>query len=275
MDVLRRNNVTVKGDGEQVLLFAHGFGCDQQMWRYVTPPFERDYKVVLFDYVGCGKSDIIQYNPNRYDSLHGYALDILEICEALQLREVILIGHSVSAVIGLLASIQKPEYFKAHILVCPSACYINKPGYYGGFEEADLEELMEVMDSNYLGWSNYLAPVVMKNADKPDLTEELAKSFCSMDKEITQNFARATFFSDNREDLAKVQQPCLILQCAEDDIASEKVGEYVHSKLKDSQIRYMKATGHCPHMSHPEETILYMTEYLQNFSNPIPSTAAH
>lgn len=268
MNVLKRNNVKVSGQGKRVLLFAHGFGCDQQMWRYITPAFEEDFKIVLFDYVGCGNSDLENYDANRYASLHGYALDIVEICEALDLKEVTLVGHSVSAMIGILAANQEPNYFKSLILVCPSACYLNKNGYTGGFEKKDLEELMAVMDSNYLGWSNYLAPIVMKNADRPELTEELEKSFCSMDKEITRNFARTTFFSDNRKDLKQVQHPCLVLQCADDDIACEQVGEYVHSQLSDSTIIYMKATGHCPHMSHPEETISCIREYLY----PVPTT---
>lgn len=256
--------MNVIGQGKETLLFAHGFGCDQQMWRYITPSFEKKYKIVLFDYVGCGKSDITHYNENRYSSLHGYAEDVVEICRELDIKNVHFVGHSVSSVIGLLASIKAPEIFQSMILICPSPCYINKPGYHGGFEEKDLEELMEVMDNNYLGWSNYLAPVVMKNPEKPELTKELAESFCSMDKEITRNFARTTFFSDNRDDLTQVQHPCLILQCSEDDIACEKVGEYMHQKLPNSTIVYMKATGHCPHMSHPEETIEGIRNYLAN-----------
>lgn len=263
MDVIKRNNVRVLGEGAQVLMFAHGFGCDQTMWRYIIPAYEKDYKIVLFDYVGCGKSDISQFTEERYSSLHGYALDIIEICESLNLRDVILVGHSVSSMVGMLASIQRPEYFRSLILVCPSPCYINKDGYQGGFEEKDLEGLMEVMDNNYVGWASFLAPVVMKNQEQPGLTEELEKSFCSMDKEITQNFARITFFSDNREDLSKVKVPSLVLQCSEDDIAPKEVGEYVKDKLENSTIYYMKATGHCPHMSHPVETIECISRYLE------------
>ncbi|WP_281387357.1 alpha/beta fold hydrolase [Arenibacter arenosicollis] len=263
MDVLKRNNVNIIGKGSQVIMFAHGFGCDQVMWRYITPAFEEDYKLVLFDYVGCGKSDIGQYNEDRYGSLHGYAQDVLEICNTLSLENVILVGHSVSSMIGMLASIQQPELFRSLILVCPSPCYINKPGYTGGFEEKDLLELMEVMENNYVGWASFLAPVVMKNTERPELVQELGESFCSMDKEITGNFAKVTFFSDNRKDLPKVKVPSLILQCTEDDIASDKVGAYVQDNLRHSEIYHMKATGHCPHMSDPEETIKYIKQYLQ------------
>ncbi|NNE78392.1 MAG: alpha/beta hydrolase [Pricia sp.] len=263
MNVLKRNNVKVFGKGDQTLMFAHGFGCDQAMWRFITPAFEEDYKIVLFDYVGCGKSEISEYTEERYGSLYGYALDILEICHELNLENVILVGHSVSSIIGMLASIREPDLFRSLILICPSPCYINKPGYYGGFEEKDLIGLMEVMENNYVGWSSYLAPVVMKNAERPELTDELQKSFCSMDKEITENFARVTFFSDNREDLAKVNVPSLILQCSEDDIASEKVGAYVHKKVGGSVMYEMQATGHCPHMSHPDETIHCIKRYLK------------
>jgi len=263
MNILKRNNVNVFGKGTQVIMFAHGFGCDQVMWRFITPAFEEDYKLVLFDYVGCGKSDIGQYNEDRYGSLHGYAQDILEICHALNLENVILVGHSVSSLIGMLASIQQPELFRSLLLVCPSPCYINKPGYIGGFEEKDLQGLMEVMENNYVGWASFLAPVVMKNAERLELVKELEESFCSMDKEITGNFAKVTFFSDNREDLPKVKVPSLILQCTEDDIAGEEVGAYVHDNLRNSVIKRMKATGHCPHMSHPEETIECIQQYLQ------------
>ncbi len=262
MNIVRRNNVKVFGNGKEVLMFAHGFGCDQTMWRYITPAFEEYYKIVLFDYVGCGKSDIEQYNTERYNTLHGYALDILDVCQELQLKNIVFVGHSVSAMIGLLASTQDQELFQNLILICPSPCYINQPDYFGGFEKKDLEGLMDIMENNYVGWSSLLAPVVMKNSDVPELTEELEKSFCSMDKEITQNFARVTFFSDNREDLPKIKVPSLILQCSQDDIANDKVGMYVHRHLPKSTMNMMKATGHCPHMSHPEETIQCIEAYL-------------
>ncbi len=268
MSILRRNNVKVFGKGERVLMFAHGFGCDQVMWRYITPAFEENYKIVLFDYVGCGKSEIAAYDENRYTSLHGYALDIIEICEELHLSNIILVGHSVSSMIGILASIQRPDIFNSLILVCPSSCYLNKDDYSGGFDRKDLEELLQVMENNYIGWSDYLAPIVMKNSERPELTEELTNSFCSMDHQITRNFARVTFFSDNRKDLSKVRVPSLILQCSQDDIAPERVGKFINERLKESSIIFMKATGHCPHMSHPAETIQCMKDFIAQIAKP-------
>lgn len=261
-EILKRNNVTISGKGSQPMLFAHGFGCDQTMWRFISPAFEDDYRLIQFDYVGCGKSDLSAYNHEKYNSLHGYAQDILDICEALDLKDVILVGHSVSSIIGILANLQKPHIFDSLILICPSPCYINSPGYTGGFEKSDLEELLEVMDSNYVSWAHYLAPIVMKNPDKPMLSEELGNSFCSINPEITKKFAELTFFSDNREDLKKVETPCLILQCSEDDIAPDEVGDYVNEELKNSVLFKLKASGHCPHMSEPAETIESIQKFL-------------
>ncbi|MBD0284010.1 MAG: alpha/beta hydrolase [Bacteroidota bacterium] len=257
-----RNNVKVFGNGTQPMLFAHGFGCDQNMWRFITPAFENDYKIILFDYVGAGKSDVRAYNPERYASLQGYAKDILEICEELQLSQVIFVGHSVSSMIGLLAAIEKPDYFERLIMVGPSPGYINDGDYKGGFERKDIEDLLETMERNYIGWANFLAPAIMGNKDRPQLGEELTESFCSTDPIIARQFAEATFFSDNREDLKKVSIPSLILQCSEDIIAPPEVGAYLSKNLKNSTLRIMRATGHCPHMSEPEETITLMKEYL-------------
>lgn len=260
--ILGRNNVKVFGQGTQPMLFAHGFGCDQNMWRFVAPAFEHDYRVVLFDYVGSGGSDLKAYNPNRYENLDGYASDVLEICQAMDLSEVIFVGHSVSSMVGLLASIREPARFGRLIHICPSPCYINHPQYVGGFERADLEGLLDLMEKNYMGWANFLAPVVMKNPDRPDLTHELEESFCSTDPKIAGRFARATFFADNRADLPKGNVPSLILQTTDDAIAPLEVGDYVHRHLPLSTLRVMKASGHCPHMSHPEETIQVIREYL-------------
>ncbi|WP_405382060.1 alpha/beta fold hydrolase [Maribacter sp. LLG6340-A2] len=250
-----RNNVRVFGNGEQTIILAHGFGCDQAMWRYIIPFLKKHFRVLVFDYVGCGKSDISSYDYNRYGTLLGYAQDVIEICEELNIEQSIFIGHSVSSMIGVLASIKKPKIFKSMVMICPSSCYLNTDDYQGGFEKSELEDLLEMLDSNYIEWANYLAPVVMKNPEQAHLTNELADSFCSMDKSITKNFARVTFFSDNREDLRKVNIPCLIVQCMEDDIANKKVGEYVKDKVPNSKIIYMEVSGHCPHISHPEETI--------------------
>jgi sigma-B regulation protein RsbQ len=261
--ILSRNNIKVTGRGTQPIIFAHGFGCDQNMWRFVAPAFEDDYRVVLFDYVGSGRSDLRAYNPERYSSLNGYAEDILDICEALELEDVILVGHSVSSMIGLLAAIHEPELFQRLVFVGPSPRYINEaPDYVGGFERRDIEELLETMDKNYIGWANFLAPVVMKNPDRPELTKELTESFCSTDPTIARRFAEVTFFSDNRRDLPKLRVPSLILQCSEDLIAPVQVGEYLHRNLSHSTLRVMKATGHCPHMSAPGETIDIIKDYL-------------
>ena len=257
-----RNNVKSFGTGEQTMMFAHGFGCDQNMWRYITPAFENDYRIVLFDYVGAGKSDLSSYNPERYSSLHGYAQDVLEICEELQLSNVIFVGHSVSSMIGLLAAVEKPHYFSDIIMVGPSPCYINNDGYVGGFERKDIEGLLETMEKNYIGWANFLAPSIMANKDRPELGEELTESFCSTDPIIASQFAKATFFSDNRSDLAKLQTPCLILQCSDDIIAPFAVGDFVHKNIAQSTLKVLNAKGHCPHLSEPEETILAIKDYL-------------
>jgi sigma-B regulation protein RsbQ len=262
-DILSRNNVQVTGRGSQPILFAHGFGCDQHMWRFVAPAFEADYRVILFDYVGSGRSDLRAYNRERYSSLNGYAEDILDICRALDLRDVIFVGHSVSSMIGLLAAIREPERFQRLVLVSPSPRYINEaPDYVGGFERQDIEELLQTMDKNYIGWANFLAPVVMNQPDRPELNQELTESFCSTDPTIARRFAEVTFFSDNRKDLPKLTVPSLIIQCSEDLIAPRQVGEYLHRNLARSTLRISSATGHCPHMSAPEETTSLIKDYL-------------
>ena len=262
-DVVRRNNVKVFGQGTQPMLFAHGFGCDQNMWRFITPHFEADYRIVLFDYVGSGHSDLSAYDSGRYASLEGYAQDVLDVVQALDLREVIFVGHSVSSMVGVLAANEEPDRFERLILVGPSPRYINDDGYVGGFERKDIEGLFEMMDRNFIGWANFMAPAIMKNPDRPELGAELTESFCSTDPVIARRFAEATFLADNRGDLSRVRVPSLILQCSDDMVAPVDVGEYVHGQLRDSTLRVMKATGHCPHMSDPEETVELMREYLQ------------
>jgi sigma-B regulation protein RsbQ len=260
--ILSRNNVNVAGRGTQPMLFAHGFGCDQNMWRFVTPAFADDYRLVLFDYVGCGRSDLSAYSPARYRSLEGYAQDVLDVCHALDLRDVVFVGHSVSAMVGVLAANQEPERFAHLILVGPSPRYINDPPYVGGFERGDIVGLLETMEKNYIGWANFLAPAIMKNPDRPELTQELEASFCSTDPVIARHFAEATFFADNRADLAALRVPSLIMQCSDDIIAPLPVGDYLHRTLPGSVLRVLRATGHCPHMSEPAETIAVMREYL-------------
>jgi sigma-B regulation protein RsbQ len=272
LDILARNNVKVFGKGTRPMLFAHGFGCDQNMWRFVTSAFEDDYKIILFDYVGSGKSDLQAYSAERYGALDGYAQDVLDICAELELKDLIFVGHSVSGVVGMLASIREPERFAHLILVAPSPCYINDPpNYVGGFERADIAGLLDLMEKNYIGWASFLAPVVMKNEERPELTRELEESFCSTDPKIARRFAEATFFSDNRTDLPRVKIPSLIMQCSEDAIAPPEVGDYLQRNLAGSTMRVMKATGHCPQMSHPEETVQLIKEYLTAAAQPVAS----
>jgi sigma-B regulation protein RsbQ len=257
MGVVERNNVTLGGPVRgQPMVFAHGFGCDQNMWRYVAPAFEDEFRTVLFDHVGAGKSDLAAYDRRKYATLQGYADDLLEICRELELRDVIFVGHSVSAMIGVLAAEKEPERFARLVLIGPSPRYIDEPvdGYVGGFGHADIEALLDSLDSNYLGWSRQMAPVIMGNPDRPALGEELTNSFCRTDPEISRKFARVTFLSDNRDDLARVRTPALILQCSDDVIAPKRVGDYVHRHLTGSTLVHLHATGHCPNLSAPEET---------------------
>ena len=250
------------GAGGPTLLFAHGFGCDQSMWRLVTPAFERDHRVVLFDHVGAGGSDLSAWSPTRYASLEGYARDVLEICEELELRDVVFVGHSVSAMIGVLAAVREPDRFAGLVLVGPSPRDVDDPPYRGGFEAADIEELLESLDSNYLGWSAAMAPAIVGNPDRPELGEELTNSFCRTDPSIARHFARVTFTSDNRDDLGRVDVPCLVLQSREDVIAPLEVGEFVHSRIPDSTLVVLDATGHCPNLSAPGQVVAAIQDWL-------------
>lgn len=262
MSVIERHHVNCFGRGSQPMMFAHGFGCDQNMWRYVTPAFEDTHRIVLFDYVGAGKSDNSAYDRKKYGSLEAYAQDVLEICEELRLRDVIFVGHSVSSMIGVLAAIRKPERFAALVLVSPSPRYIDDGDYVGGFSAEDIHQLLDSLDDNYLGWSRSMAPVIMGNPERPELSEELTNSFCRTDPEIQKQFARVTFLSDNREDLIKVSVPSLILQCAVDVIAPPVVGTYVHRKLRGSHLALLDATGHCPNLSAPAEVVAATKRFL-------------
>jgi sigma-B regulation protein RsbQ len=245
------------------MLFAHGFGCDQNMWRFVAPAFEATHKVVLFDHVGAGHSDIAAYSRPKYSTLHGYATDILEICHELDLSNVVFVGHSVAAMMGVLAAGMEPQRFARLVLIGPSPRYIDDPEYAGGFSRADIDGLLEALDSNYLGWASSMAPVIMGNADRPELGAELTNSFCRADPAIAAEFAQVTFLSDNREDLAKVSTPTLILQCAEDVIAPAAVGQYVHRHIPGSCMVNMAATGHCPNLSAPAETVAAIKAFLE------------
>ncbi len=263
MDVLTRNNVTDSGqpDGPP-LLFAHGFGCDQNMWRHVAPAFEDTYRVVLFDHVGAGRSDLSAYDPERYADLHGYADDVLDVCAALELTDVTFVGHSVSAMMGVIAATREPGRFSRLVLVGPSPRYTDDGDYVGGFTTEDIEGLLESLDSNYLGWSSAMAPVIMSNPDRPQLGEELTNSFCRTDPEIARQFARVTFTSDHRAQLAEVRVPTLVLQCSDDVIAPTAVGAYVHRQIAGSTLVQLDATGHCPNLSAPEETVAAIRSFL-------------
>lgn len=261
--ITEKFNVQVSGLGDQAMIFAHGFGCDQNMWRLVEPNFRENYKTLLFDNIGCGKSDSSFFDKNRYSSLDGYAMDLLEIINDQDLQDIIYVGHSVSAMIGVIAATKQPNLFSKLILVGPSPRYINDDKYVGGFESEDIEGLLTTLESNYLGWSSTMAPQIMGNTDRPELGEELTNSFCQMDPEIAKVFARTTFYSDNRVDLKKVKADCLVLQCSNDIIAPIEVGEYVNQQLPKSILKIMKATGHCPNLSAPQET----TDCIKDFLN--------
>jgi sigma-B regulation protein RsbQ len=263
MSALRRNNVVVHGRADgQPMLFAHGYGCDQQMWRHVWPAFAERHRIVLFDHLGYGGSDHGAYDPQRYSSLDAYAADVLEIVRELDLRDVVFVGHSVSAMIGVLAAKAEPERFARLVLVGPSPRYIDEQGYVGGFSREDVDGLLESLESNYLGWSAQMAPVIMGNGDRPELGEELTNSFCRADPEMAAQFARVTFLSDNRSDLADVPTPTLVLQCAQDAIAPEAVGSYVQRNMPHAELVQLAATGHCPNLSAPEETVAAIEAFL-------------
>ncbi|NHC14286.1 alpha/beta fold hydrolase [Motilibacter deserti] len=264
MDVVSRNNVVVRGASDAPpLVFAHGFGCDQGMWRYVAPAFEATHRVVLFDHVGAGRSDLAAYDPSRHGSLEGYARDVLEILDALALGEVTFVGHSVSATIGLLAAAERPDLFARLVLVGPSPRYVDDVGYRGGFAREEIDELLETMDGNYLGWSAQIAPAIMGVPERPELGRELADSFCRSDPSIARAFARVTFLSDNRADLARVRTPALVVQCREDVIAPPEVGAYVHASLPGSELTVLDATGHCPNLSAPGQLVAAIRDYLR------------
>lgn len=266
METLSAFNVTVTGvPNGKPMVFAHGFGCDQHMWRHVAPQFEDSYRVVKFDYVGAGGARA-PYDPDRYASLGGYASDLITICRALELKDAVFVGHSVSAMIGVLADIEDASLFDSMVMVGPSPCYINDGPYLGGFENADIDGLLTSLASNYLGWSAAMAPTIMGNPDRPELGGELAASFCTVDPLIAEGFARATFLSDNRADLSKVTTRTLVLQSREDVIAPLEVGAHVAANLGDGTLVVLDATGHCPHLSAPDAVVLAMNDFLAHGS---------
>jgi sigma-B regulation protein RsbQ len=264
MNVTRRNNVHVMGDHGPVLLYAHGFGCSQDMWTRVTPAFAATHRQVLFDYVGSGKSDLTAFDTKRYAKLQGYTQDLIEVCDALGLHEgVTFVGHSVSCSIGLLATIERPALFDRLVLLGPSPCFLNHPPEYkGGFEPEDLEGLLTLMDQNYMGWAQYLAPLVAGASGAGEVAGTLTDSFCSTDPTVAKVFARATFFADNRADLPKVRRPSLILQHRHDNLAPLGVGDYLHAHLPQSRLQVLESAGHCAHLSNPDLVIEAMRGYL-------------
>jgi sigma-B regulation protein RsbQ len=255
MSILKRNNVTVRGSGARAMIFAHGSGCDQNMWRFVAPAFEQDFKVILFDQIGCGQSDANAYDAARYSKLSGYAGDLIDICRELNVSGGVFVGHSVSAMIGALASPDAPELFDDLVMIGPSPRYIDDGDYVGGFSKREIDELLDFLDDNHMGWSAAMGPVIMGNPDRPELSQELVNSFCRTDPEIAKAFARVTFTSDNRSDLAKVTARTLVIQCKEDVIAQQKVGEYVRDMVPNGEMVVIEATGHCPNLSAPDEVI--------------------
>jgi sigma-B regulation protein RsbQ len=262
IDTARRNNVRIQGDGPITLVFSHGFGCDQSMWRYLTPAFDTRFRVLTYDLVGSGASDLAAYDRKRYDTLHGYADDLLEIIEQHCAGPVIFIGHSVSTMIGLLATIAAPERFVAQIMVGPSPCYINDDGYEGGFTREDIDDLLLSMDSNYLGWSSSMAPAIMGAPEQPQLGSELTASFCRTDPDIARHFAKVTFLSDHRDDLHRSTVPALILQCSDDIIAPLAVGKFMQEHLPVAELVVIENVGHCPHMSAPTASSAAIERFL-------------
>ncbi|MBW3468422.1 alpha/beta fold hydrolase [Arthrospiribacter ruber] len=263
MTTKTKNNVKITGKPEHpTIMFAHGYGCDQSMWRFVVPSFTDGFQVITFDHVGSGNSDQSAYDFEKYDSLDGYAGDVIEILEENGLDQVIFIGHSVSAMIGALVAIKRPELIKKLVMIGPSPCYINKEDYYGGFEEKDIEEMISTLEDNYLGWSSYITPVIIGRPDKPEFSEELNNSFCSIRPDIAKHFAKVTFTSDNRNDLSKIKVPTLIIQTEPDVIAPEKVGEYVYHQISGSVFTKIQTAGHCPHLTAPELTIEEIKKFL-------------
>ncbi|PSB56038.1 sigma factor SigB regulation protein RsbQ [Chamaesiphon polymorphus CCALA 037] len=261
--IIRRNNVCISGQGDRAVMFVHGLGCDQRMWRYVAPTFEVDFKVILMDLSGCGRSDLSAFDLDRYSNLEGYAQDILEVIAALDLQDVVFVGHSVSIMLGAIASIRQPEKFSKLIMVAPSPCYLNyPPDYLGGFDREDIEELLDLMDKNYMGWASFLAPLAIDYCPSPELAQELESSFCSTDPITAKAFAKATFYADCRSLLPEIVTPCLVMQCSEDALVPEPVGEYLHHHIPKSSYIKLTATGHCPHLSQPVETAAFIRSYI-------------
>lgn len=262
-DIVKRNNVRILGRGKQPMMFAHGFIGDQNIWRFVSPAFEEKYRVILFDYVGTGESDSSTYHEQRYANLEGYARDVIEICEALHLSDVVFVGHSVSGMIGLIAAIGNPEYFSSMIFIGPSPCYLNEKQYHGGFEKSDVYAFLENMEKDFLGWAKETAAAVINDPDKPEFEQELVAGLLKRDRKMMKNFALATFFSDYRKELLKFKIPCLILQCRNDKMVPVQVGDYLHAHLENSTLNILNAKGHFPNLTAPDEVIAGMLRFFK------------
>lgn len=265
MGIIKKNNVKIIGHGQKTIICAHGFGCEQSMWQYISPSFIDNYRLILFDYVGAGGSDVSAYDFEKYSTLQGYKQDILDIIDELNIENSIFFGHSISSMIGMLAAIERPELFEKIIMIGPSPCYLNKEdGFQGGFEESEIRELLEMMEINFSGWANYMAPVSMGNEASQYLTEEMEETFVSTNPRIAREFAETTFFSDYRHRLHELTVPTLIIQCAEDSIVPVHIGYYLHENIKNSQLKVLPSKGHSPHISHPKETVAIIKQYLES-----------
>lgn len=262
-EIIQRNNVKVLGNGSKPMVMAHGFGCEQGMWQYILPAFQDDYQVILFDYVGSGESDISAYDPIKYNELNGYAEDVIDVIEALQVEDVIFVGHSVSSMIGLLATLKRPDLFEKLVMIGPSPCYLNKEdGYKGGFDESDIRNLLDMMEMNFTGWANFMAPLAMEQPKETKEVRDLERTFVSNDPRVARQFAEVTFFSDCRDKVQEAKVDTLILQCAQDSIVPVEVGDYLHQLMENSTLYILEAKGHYPHISHPSQTAQIIKDYL-------------
>ena len=262
MSLAQQHAISIRGRGETPMIFLHGYGCDQNMWRLMTPYFEPSHKVVLYDQIGAGKSDVSAYDKAKYASLEGYADDLIAICQVLALGPVVVVAHSVGCTIALLAARRRPELFDRLALVGPSPCYVNEGDYVGGFARNELDEMLEFLQINHAGWSARMAPVIMGHPERPELAAELEASFCRIDPTIAHEFAKATFLSAHRAELADVTTPTLILQSDEDVVAPVTVGSYMHAVMPDSALVVLRSPGHCPHISAADRVAAAILHYL-------------
>ncbi|WP_066340396.1 alpha/beta fold hydrolase [Azohydromonas lata] len=272
MSIFSQHNVKVIGNQAASIVFMHGYGCDQQVWRHVAPAFAQDHRIVLFDLLGSAASNSGTFDRHKYANLEGYARDLIEVCRAADLKRPVLVGHSISAMIAIVAARMAPDLFDRLVLLAPNPCYLKDGNYDGGFSREDIDQLLDTLDSNFFSWAHMMAPVIMNAPERPELAEELANRFCAMDPRVARHFAKVTFLSDCRHELSHVQLPCLVLQCSDDALAPLHVGEYLCEQLPHAELVVMRATGHCPHLSAPQETIELIRRYLVSpVSQPEPA----